>query len=105
MPAQWDLPVDLVDHRRRVLGFLHRGQHITRANGDHAHGGRELEGHRPRQLDHTGLRGVVVGIHRMADQPVRRGHVDDHATSRLDHAAGGLLGHVEDAIEVDRENR
>ena len=40
----------------------------------------------------------------MADDAVGRAHVDDHAPARLDHPLRRLLGHVEDAGEVDRQH-
>src|SRR4029453_18906115 len=101
MAAKRDLRIHGGPHLRRVLRLLHRRPDVAGTDSDDADRGRELERHRARQLDHAGLRGVVVGVSRVAVHARGRAHVCDDAAAAREHAPRGLLGHVEHTVEVD----
>src|SRR5437764_6713863 len=106
VPAERDLRVGRAQHLRRVLGLLHRREHVAGADVVDVNLRRELERHRPRERDHAGLGGVVVGVQRVPDEPVRRGRDQDRAAVgfRSDHPPRRLLGAVERPVEVDGED-
>src|SRR5437588_3330769 len=104
VPPERDPLVDRAQHLRRVLGLLHRREHVARAHAVHAHRGRELERQRPRQRDDARLRRVVVRVQRVPNERVRRRRHEDHAAVPGDHPPRRLLRTCEDAVEVHGED-
>ena len=96
--------VDFLEHFVGVLGALHGSEHISRRNRADANLGRQLQSHRARQLDHTGLRSIVIGIEGVSHDAVGRSGLQNHAAFSLPHVLGRSLSHVEDAGQVNGDD-
>src|ERR1700733_28340 len=99
--AKGDFLVDRFEHSVGVFGALHGGQDVSGGDGVDSYFGREFEGHGFGEFDDCGFGGVVVGVKRVADDAVGGGGLEDDAAALLDHVAGGGLGDVENAGQVD----
>src|SRR5579864_4729599 len=53
VPPQRNLLIHFLQHRVRIFPALHRRQHVSRSHGAHPHLRRQLQRHRPRQLNHS----------------------------------------------------
>src|SRR5438067_740845 len=103
MAPQRDLAIHFVEHFVRIFGALHGSEHISRRNRADANLGRQLQSHRARQLDHTGLRSIVIGIEGVPHDAVGRSGLQNHAAVTLPHVPGSSLSHVEAARQVNRD--
>src|SRR5208282_704871 len=58
---------------------LHRRQHVSRSHRAHPHPRRQLQRHRPRQLNHSRLGRVVVRVIRISHHPISRRRLQNHS--------------------------
>src|SRR6266853_4888554 len=98
--SQGDFTVHFLEHRVSIFRTLHGSEHVSGGYGAYSNPGRQFEGHRAGEFDHSRFGGIVIGVVGISHDPVGRSGLQDHATAALPHVAGGGLGYVKHTGEV-----
>src|ERR1700730_1520359 len=96
---QGNFTVHFIEHRVSIFRTLHGSEHVSGGYGAYSNPGRQFEGYRAGEFDHSRFSGVVIGVVRISHDPVGRGGLQDHAAAVLPHVAGGDLDHVKHTRE------